>query len=89
MWYMKPVTVTIDVPHPTQEVFDFLDVMSNHERFTNHMLRDWEYSGPDRGIGSKARVTVKAGGRMLFSTKDFPGLTYSVLTFRRASHWCA
>jgi ribosome-associated toxin RatA of RatAB toxin-antitoxin module len=63
MWYMKPVRVTIDVPHPTEQVFDFLDVMSNHEPFTNHMLQDWEYSGPDRGIGSKARVTVKAGGR--------------------------
>ena|SRR5689334_6036711 len=63
MWYMKPVRVTIDVPHPIEQVFDYLDVMSNHEPFTNHMLRDWEYSGPDRGIGSKARVTVKAGGR--------------------------
>jgi hypothetical protein len=27
------------------------------------MLQDWKYSGPDRGIGSKARVTVKAAGR--------------------------
>jgi hypothetical protein len=60
---MKPVRVTIDVPHPTDHVFDFLDVMSNHESFTNHMLQDWKYSGPDRGIGSKAQVTVKAGGR--------------------------
>ncbi|HET6868163.1 MAG TPA: SRPBCC family protein [Solirubrobacteraceae bacterium] len=60
---MKPVRVTIDVPHPIEQVFDYLDVMSNHEPFTNHMLQDWEYSGPDRGIGSKARVTVKAGGR--------------------------
>lgn len=63
MWYMKPVLVTIDVPHPREHVFDFLDVMSNHEPFTNHMLQDWEYFGPDRGIGSKARATVKAGGR--------------------------
>jgi carbon monoxide dehydrogenase subunit G len=63
MWYMKPVRVTIDVPHPRQEVFDFLDVMSNHEPFTNHMLQDWKYSGPDRGVGSKATVTVKAAGR--------------------------
>jgi polyketide cyclase/dehydrase/lipid transport protein len=63
MWYMKPVQVTIDVPYPPEHVFDFLDVMSNHEPFTNHMLQGWEYSGPDRGIGSKARVTVKAGGR--------------------------
>ena len=60
---MKPVRVTIDVPHQREHVFDFLDVMSNHEPFTNHMLQDWAYSGPDRGIGSKARVKVRAGGR--------------------------
>lgn len=63
MWYMKPVTVTTNVPYPREDVFDFLDVMSNHEPFTNHMLHDWEYAGPDRGIGSKAKVQVKAGGR--------------------------
>src|SRR5581483_1969222 len=63
MWYMKPVRVDINVPYPREHVFDFLDVMSNHEPFTNHMLHDWEYSGPDCGIGSKARVTVKAAGR--------------------------
>jgi hypothetical protein len=60
---MKPVRVTIDVPQPREQVFDHLDVMSNHEPFTNHMLQDWEYSGPERGIGSQARVTVKTGGR--------------------------
>jgi hypothetical protein len=37
--------------------------MANHEPFTNHMLRDWEYSGPDRGIGSKAKVRVDAVSR--------------------------
>ncbi len=63
MWYMKPVQVTIDVPYPREHVFDFLDVMSNHEPFTNHILQNWEYSGPERGIGSKARVMVKAAGR--------------------------
>src|SRR5436305_5529251 len=63
MWYMKPVTVSIDLPQSRQDVFDFLDVMANHEPFTNHILRDWEYSGPDRGVGSKARVHVSAAGR--------------------------
>lgn len=60
---MRPVDVTIEVPYPPEAVYDFLDVMANHEPFTNHILRDWEYSGPDRGIGSKARVKVTAGGR--------------------------
>ena len=64
MWYMmRPVHASTEVPYPREEVFDFLDVMANHEPFTDHLLRDWEYSGPDRGVGSKARVNVKAGGR--------------------------
>jgi len=63
MWYMEPVTVSIDLPQSRQDVFDFLDVMANHEPFTDHILKNWEYSGPDRGVGSKARVHVSAGGR--------------------------
>jgi len=51
------------VPYPRDRVYDFLDVMSNHEPFTNHMLQDWRYSGAERGVGSKATVTVKAAGR--------------------------
>ena len=60
---MKPVRVTTDVPYPREHVYDFLDVMTNHEPFTNHMLQNWEYSGPDRGIGAKANVISKVGGR--------------------------
>ena len=60
---MRPVNVTIDVPYPREDVYDFLDVMANHEPFTNHMLQEWEYSGPDRGIGSKAKIKVRAAGR--------------------------
>src|SRR4051812_16714938 len=57
-----PVTVSIDVPQPRDEVYDFLDVMANHEPFTDHLLRDWELSGPARGVGSRARVHVRALG---------------------------
>jgi hypothetical protein len=60
---MKPVTVTIDVPQPREAVYDFLDVMSNHELFTDHMMQDWRFEGPARGIGSKARVKAVAAGR--------------------------
>ena len=60
---MKPVHVSIDLPQSRDDVYDFLDVMANHAPFTNHILTDWEYSGPDRGIGSKARVHVTAAGR--------------------------
>lgn len=37
--------------------------MANHEQFTNHLMRDWEYFGPARGVGSKARVRTKVAGR--------------------------
>lgn len=59
---MKPVSVSIDVPNPREQVYDFLDVMANHEPFTDQMLADWEYSGPERGVGSKARVRATLGG---------------------------
>jgi len=58
----QPVTVSIDVPQPRRAVYDHLDVMANHEAFTDHMLTNWRVSGPPTGIGSKAHVTTKAGG---------------------------
>ncbi len=57
----KPVSVSIDVPQQREDVYAFLDVMANHEPFTNHMLKDWTYEGPASGIGSKAIVTSDAG----------------------------
>jgi hypothetical protein len=59
---MKPVTASIDVPQPRESVYAYLDVMANHEPFTDHMLIDWRYSGPPSGVGSKAHVTTKLGG---------------------------
>lgn len=59
-----PVTVSVDVPQSQTDVFAFLDVLANHESFTDHMLVDWSCSGPDRGVGAKARLNSKAGGRL-------------------------
>ncbi|MFF3913470.1 SRPBCC family protein [Streptomyces sp. NPDC001852] len=59
---MKPVTVSIDVAQTPEQVYDFLDVMAHHERFTDHYLTDWHCSGPRRGVGSCARVTAALGG---------------------------
>jgi hypothetical protein len=58
----KPVIVSVNVPQDREQVFDFLDLMANHEPFNDHLMRDWELSGPERGVGSKARVRTRALG---------------------------
>src|SRR5215471_16605071 len=57
---MKPVRVAVDVPRPREEVYDFLDVMANHQTFNDHFMVDWQLSGPARGVGSRARVRARA-----------------------------
>ena len=57
-----PVTVSVDVAADVVRVFDFLDVLANHEPFNDHLMRDWEVSGPARGVGSRARVRTRALG---------------------------
>jgi hypothetical protein len=60
---VKPVSVSVAVPTSREEVYRFLDVLANHESFTNHMLVDWSYAGPPSGVGARARMRVKKPGR--------------------------
>ena len=60
---MRPISVSIEVPQRRSRVWAFLDVMANHELFTDHMLRDWTCAGPATGVGSRARVNNVLGGR--------------------------
>jgi Polyketide cyclase / dehydrase and lipid transport len=56
---MKPVSVSVDVPLSREEIYDYLDVLGNHRRFTDHFLVDWSLAGPERGVGARARMRVK------------------------------
>lgn len=60
---MKPVTVSVRVPNAREEVYRFLDVLANHERFTDHLLVDWQLSGPSRGVGARAHMRRRKRGR--------------------------
>jgi hypothetical protein len=60
---MKPVIVSVDVPDSRDVVHDFLAVTAAHESFTDHMMKEWSCSGPERGVGSRAHVMVEMGGR--------------------------
>ncbi len=57
---MKPVAVSVAVARPVEEVFDFIDLLTNHESYMDHMFVDWKFSGPARGVGAKARARVSA-----------------------------
>lgn len=59
---MKPITVSTVIDRPREEVYEYLDVLANHEHFTDHFLTDWTASGPASGVGAKVRVKAKAPG---------------------------
>jgi Polyketide cyclase / dehydrase and lipid transport len=59
---MKSIRVSTTVEQPREEVFAFLDVLANHEPFTDHMLVDWSLSGPASGVGARSRMRARLPG---------------------------
>ena len=55
-----PVTVSVEVARPRQEVFEFVDVLANHERWMKRLYKDWSFEGPSRGVGAIAKAQVDA-----------------------------
>ena len=67
---MHPVTVSIIVGAPREQVFDYLQDIANHPEFTDHYLVDWHLTRIDSiGLGAGARFRVKAP-RNRFSWAD-------------------
>lgn len=60
---MKPVRASVAVRYPREQVYEFLAISANHEPFNRHMLTDWSFSGPPRGVGSQTHATATVGGR--------------------------
>ncbi len=60
---MQPVTVSIEIDRDPNQVYAFLDVLANHARCNDHLLTDWELSGPATGLGAKATATANVAGR--------------------------
>jgi uncharacterized protein YndB with AHSA1/START domain len=56
----EPVTVSVEVARPRQEVFDFVDTAANRERWMRNLYKDWRFEGPRRGVGAKAVAGVDA-----------------------------
>lgn len=55
---MDPVTSTITIGRPREEVFDYLADIANHPEFSDHYLKDWHLTRVEsvgRGAGARFR----------------------------------
>jgi uncharacterized protein YndB with AHSA1/START domain len=57
---MQPVTVSVEVARPRQEVFDYVDLLANHEDWLKRIYKDWRFEGPRRGVGAIAKARFDA-----------------------------
>ena len=59
---MKPIEESTVIRRSIEDVFDYLDVLANHESFNDHYLVDWELRGPATGVGAAVHMRAKAPG---------------------------
>jgi uncharacterized protein YndB with AHSA1/START domain len=58
---VDPLSVSITVGRPREEVFEYLADIANHAEFTDHYLKDWHLTRVDpvgRGAGARFRVAA-------------------------------
>jgi uncharacterized protein YndB with AHSA1/START domain len=61
---MEPLTVSVNIARPREEVFAFLEDIANHALFTDHYITDWRLTRVDTvGRGAGARFRVKVPGQ--------------------------
>ncbi|MGH2970042.1 MAG: SRPBCC family protein [Solirubrobacteraceae bacterium] len=56
---MDPVTTSVIIGRPREEVFDYLADIANHPEFSDHYLKDWRLTRVDsvgRGAGARFRL---------------------------------
>jgi uncharacterized protein YndB with AHSA1/START domain len=56
---VDPVTNSITIGRPREEVFDYLADIANHPEFSDHYLKDWRLTRVDsvgRGAGARFRL---------------------------------
>ena len=58
---MDPVSVSVTIARPREEVFEYLADVANHPEFCDHYLVDWRLTREDsygRGAGARFRVKI-------------------------------
>jgi uncharacterized protein YndB with AHSA1/START domain len=76
---MDPVSASIVIDRPREEVFDYLADIANHAEFTDHWMTEWRLTRVDsygRGAGARFKAARKgeryAYGDMTFIEVDRP-----------------
>jgi uncharacterized protein YndB with AHSA1/START domain len=68
---VDPVSVTVTIGRPREEVFAYLEDVANHSEFSDHYLKQWHLTRVDSvGQGAGARFRVDAPLQR-FSWADF------------------
>ena len=58
---MDPITLSVTIARPREEVFEYLADIANHAEFNDHFLVDWRLTREDTyGYGAGARYRVDA-----------------------------
>ena len=58
---MDPVTASVKIGRPREEVFEYLADIANHQEFSDHYLKDWHLTRVDSyGRGAGARFKIDA-----------------------------
>jgi uncharacterized protein YndB with AHSA1/START domain len=58
---MEPLSVSVSISRPREEVFAYLIDIANHQEFTDHYLVDWHMTRVEtvgRGAGGRFRYTA-------------------------------
>jgi uncharacterized protein YndB with AHSA1/START domain len=58
---MDPITATVTIDRPREEVFEYLADIANHPEFSDHFLKQWRLTRVDSyGRGAGARFKIDA-----------------------------
>jgi uncharacterized protein YndB with AHSA1/START domain len=58
---MDPITASVTIDRPREEVFEYLADIANHQEFSDHYLKQWRLTRVDSyGRGAGARFKIDA-----------------------------
>jgi uncharacterized protein YndB with AHSA1/START domain len=57
---VDPITVSVSIARPREEIFEYLSDIANHAEFNDHFLVDWRLTREETyGLGAGARYRLK------------------------------